>query len=237
MEDLTGKVFGRLTVLKFAKKCPKINKNFWLCKCTCGGTIMTQSNSLKSGNTKSCGCLKNIATYWTGYGEISGGYWRTVEHCAALRKILFDVKIEEVWELFLTQGRRCAISGVELDFTRDYNKKKEMQTASLDRIDCKVHYILSNVQWVHKTVNMMKNTLQDCELVDWCFKIHKFQTEPHKFCPVKKMYSSGDKVIHNNGEVYYFGYTDRDNRAVVYSDTEYTRDKAFVFSLNELNVL
>lgn len=57
-EDLTGKKFGRLTVLK------KVGSNerkqvVWLCQCDCGSPpIEVTSASLKSGNTKSCGCIK-----------------------------------------------------------------------------------------------------------------------------------------------------------------------------------
>ena len=58
--DLTGKVFGRLTVLKREPK-PEGSKNRhsrWLCKCSCGETIVTTSDNLLSGGTKSCGCIK-----------------------------------------------------------------------------------------------------------------------------------------------------------------------------------
>lgn len=57
-EDLTGKIFGELTVLK--RTCdyisPKGQKLIqWICKCSCGKTIIVNSNRLKSGRSKSCG--------------------------------------------------------------------------------------------------------------------------------------------------------------------------------------
>lgn len=60
-EDLTGKRFGRLTVIKrvddyyISPKGIKMIK--WLCKCDCGNEIVTTGNCLKRGHTKSCGCL------------------------------------------------------------------------------------------------------------------------------------------------------------------------------------
>ncbi len=51
-EDLTGKKFTRLTVIKY------IGNYKWLCKCKCGKIRKIRSDSLKSGNTKSCGCFK-----------------------------------------------------------------------------------------------------------------------------------------------------------------------------------
>lgn len=52
--DLSGKRFG--TVIKRAS----YNKNkqlVWVCGCDCGQICEKVGNSLKTGNTKSCGCL------------------------------------------------------------------------------------------------------------------------------------------------------------------------------------
>lgn len=60
-KDLTGMVFGRLTVIQQAED--KIYSNGskdsqWLCKCSCGSKpFLVSGGSLKSGNTKSCGCI------------------------------------------------------------------------------------------------------------------------------------------------------------------------------------
>lgn len=57
MENIIGQKFGRLTVVE--QKGSDKNRNMvWLCKCDCGNFIETTTNKLRSGNTKSCGCLK-----------------------------------------------------------------------------------------------------------------------------------------------------------------------------------
>lgn len=58
LKDLTGTIFGRLTVLKFSHKDDK-NKLYWECKCNCGNPNLKIVNGayLRAGNTKSCGCL------------------------------------------------------------------------------------------------------------------------------------------------------------------------------------
>ena len=54
-DDLTGKRFGKLTVIKRVHN--EKNKHArWLCKCDCGNEVVVQSQSLKK-STKSCGCL------------------------------------------------------------------------------------------------------------------------------------------------------------------------------------
>lgn len=55
LEDLTGKNFGRLTVIN---RCENISGRVaWNCICECGNEAKVISKSLKNGNTKSCGCL------------------------------------------------------------------------------------------------------------------------------------------------------------------------------------
>lgn len=62
--DLTGLVFGRLTVVCEADKRNKAGSVHWKCVCSCEGKIIeVASRSLRVGTTKSCGCLQreNIA--------------------------------------------------------------------------------------------------------------------------------------------------------------------------------
>lgn len=54
--DLTGKRFGRLTVLSFEDVTNGKNAK-WRCLCDCGNYTLAQGSHLKAGNTRSCGCL------------------------------------------------------------------------------------------------------------------------------------------------------------------------------------
>ena len=56
--DLTGQKFGRLTVLSRSTK-NKFRKAYWECICSCPNKTLKiiSADNLKSGNTKSCGCL------------------------------------------------------------------------------------------------------------------------------------------------------------------------------------
>lgn len=58
--DLTGKRFGRLVVLRRGENERFSNGGIavrWLCQCDCGNLVLTRAQALKSGKTKSCGCL------------------------------------------------------------------------------------------------------------------------------------------------------------------------------------
>lgn len=54
--DLTGETFHRLTVVSRAEK--RGRRSLWLCRCECGKEITTDSDKLRSGHTKSCGCFQ-----------------------------------------------------------------------------------------------------------------------------------------------------------------------------------
>ena len=55
--DLTGKRFGRLEVLGISGRTGS-GKIKWMCRCECGKVVEVQGAALKSGHTKSCGCLQ-----------------------------------------------------------------------------------------------------------------------------------------------------------------------------------
>lgn len=54
--ELSGAVFGRLTVTDSSSvdRCGKVQ---WVCRCSCGNIVSVVGSKLKSGYTKSCGCL------------------------------------------------------------------------------------------------------------------------------------------------------------------------------------
>ncbi len=56
--DLTGLRFGRLVVFEYSESIGG-GQVKWLCKCDCGKFKTVQRSNLKSGSSKSCGCLAN----------------------------------------------------------------------------------------------------------------------------------------------------------------------------------
>jgi hypothetical protein len=168
--DLTGKRFGRLTVLY---KDGKIGvEHAWLCLCDCGNTIRSQGVSLRSGNIMSCKCTRRSSgkthKRWKGYEEISSKFWSDIKCAASKRDIDFNLTIEEGWDLFLKQERKCSFTGRILTFPPN---SIERGTASLDRKDCNFGYYLENVQWVHKDINRIKWTLNNKEFISICQEI------------------------------------------------------------------
>lgn len=55
--DLTGQRFGRLMVIQRAENT-NAGKTRWRCKCDCGNVCIKATSQLRSGKTRSCGCLR-----------------------------------------------------------------------------------------------------------------------------------------------------------------------------------
>ena len=62
IKDLTGQTFGKLTALYYLKERDKNRYIVWHCRCDCGNEVDISSNSLLTGNTKSCGCYQREQT-------------------------------------------------------------------------------------------------------------------------------------------------------------------------------
>lgn len=167
--DMTGKIYGCLTVLEFAYKRKKVG--YWKCQCACGKICYCHGPDLRHNKTKTCGCRisLNKRTNWQGYEDIGKRHWQVIINNANQRNIEFSLTIEEGWELYQKQNKRCALSGVEIYFG---SKALNIEhTASLDRIDSSKTYTKDNVQWIHKDLNMMKWTNSQEKFIDWCRKV------------------------------------------------------------------
>lgn len=59
--DLTGKIFGRLTILEDSGKRDTSGGVIWKCECTCGNITYVSGSNLtrKQEPTVSCGCAKS----------------------------------------------------------------------------------------------------------------------------------------------------------------------------------
>lgn len=56
---MIGEKFGRLTVLEELSERTKSKQRIYLCECECGNYSKVARHDLRSGNTKSCGCIVN----------------------------------------------------------------------------------------------------------------------------------------------------------------------------------
>lgn len=147
--DLVGQRFGRLTVAERTKE----RKNTFVvyrCICDCGNEKVSNTGALRSGATKSCGCLENEnrksinanfhkkTTKHSGWGTPTYSTWRAMKsRCADPSNKDYGgkgIKVCAEWE-----------SSFEA-FLSDMGHRPP--GASIDRIDGSLGYEKSNCRWV-----------------------------------------------------------------------------------------
>ena len=138
-----------------------------LCKCDCGKSKLVSCYTLFKRTATQCSecgnsMKKDKNPSWKGYGNISGRIISKLRRDANKRSIIFDVSIEQLDSLYIKQKAICALSGQQLSMSHTN------LTASLDRIDSKIGYIMSNIQWVHKDINMMKKHYNEKYFIEMC---------------------------------------------------------------------
>lgn len=165
--DLTNQTFGKWTVLRKLGQIGPTKDVLWECRCQCGLTKPVKRFFLTKGYSKQCKrCAKLPRQYKE---ELSECVWNAVVRNAIRREIQLEILRTEALEIFIAQDRRCALSGVEIQLPKTGTDFIQgVWTASLDRINSQLGYVVGNVQWVHKDINMMKGSLTQDRFISLC---------------------------------------------------------------------
>lgn len=184
-----GKLKIISNIIEDIKTCNKRKRYKYNCICDCNKTVIKYHADLLSAirlkKEMNCGCYKNRKTgpnhkSYTGYNDINGGYWSRLIYSAKKRKIEFSIDKKYVWDLFLKQEKKCAISGINIYLCNSETKRisnLNLQTASLDRIDSSKGYIEGNVWWVDKDINKLKLDHPLEKFLDICGQIYLHNKE------------------------------------------------------------
>lgn len=169
--DVTGKKFGQLLVLE-KLNCRKLRSQLWRCECLqCGNKdFRCNITYLKkrietNGSCNLCYGTGEFAANWTGYKEISGKYFTNVVKKAKERNLEFELSIEDLWNIYLYQDKKCNLTSEELYFSSN----KIIGNASLDRKDPLKPYSFDNIQYVTCKVNRIKWIFNNEQFMNLCY--------------------------------------------------------------------
>jgi hypothetical protein len=149
--DLTGRTFGRLTVLSVGEH--QDNRPACFCRCECGKHVVVQRKKLVAGHTQSCGCLQRQRQKENSQKMITSktthGLSRTKEWRAWMGiKIRTKYVNPRNHERYLGRGIRMAPEWQD-DFEAflAHIGPAPSDSHSVDRIDNDGHYEPGNVKW------------------------------------------------------------------------------------------
>ena len=153
--DLTGKRFGRLTVLSRAENS-KDDKAKWLCRCDCGNTCIVYGISLRRGHTHSCGCLrgdrnKERSTHGMSKTRLYG-VWNNMKRrcCDPTTKSFKD---------YGGKGIKVCDEWLEPEPFFDWAKASGYaEGLTIERIDVNGNYEPSNCKWITKAEQAWNKT-------------------------------------------------------------------------------
>ena len=181
-DSVIGKRYGELEILEYSHTDG--SSSFYKCLChKCGNECTKRRANILNPKNISCGCHRQSErskfgsshANWEGYGGIGKGYISRLRSSANRRglEIAEDLTPEYLWNLYLQQNEKCAISGIQLSPSVKFGTRGS-GNASLDRIDNTKGYIRGNVQWVDKTINAMRLTLSVEDFISTCKKVVEY---------------------------------------------------------------
>lgn len=157
MDNLAGKKFGRLQVVKRAGVTKWGNVN-WLCKCDCGNEHIAAADKLKKGKVKSCGCYKKEMSIrqLEKHGITTGGKPRTLVIWNGIKARCLNPNSIS-YKSYGARGIRICDEWLQFENFHNWAIENGYQESlTIDRINNDGNYEPSNCQWVNPEVNKRK---------------------------------------------------------------------------------
>lgn len=150
--DLTGQTFGRLTAIERIKPSND-RKYWWKCLCQCGKEVSIRTVSLRSGDTKSCGCYQSECSSKTHkkapYYWIFTEFQRVNKYKNRLTTISFEDFVE------FTKINNCHYCAAPITWI-PHSSNNESKAYNLDRMDNSKGYSKDNCVVCCYRCNMVK---------------------------------------------------------------------------------
>jgi hypothetical protein len=147
--------YGRLTIIKVIEPIiePSGNKRkMVLCECECGNFKNIRLSDLRSGKTKSCGCLQKEIVTKHDDGKKERKHHYLYQTWAGMMKRCYNIN-SKPYRLYGMRGIKVYEPFHQYLNFKEWilnNLGERPETFSLDRIDCNGNYEPNNIRWADK---------------------------------------------------------------------------------------
>lgn len=152
--DIVGQKFGKLTAIKYVGK-DKWSAALWKCVCECGEKTTARGTSLRTGRTKSCGCLHQ--PHGLRYHPLYGVWLNMVQRCT--NKDHTDY-VDYGGRGITVCDRWMVLENFIADMGSSFKKG-----LTLDRIDNDKGYWPDNCRWA--TMKEQSNNHRNNKYIEW----------------------------------------------------------------------
>lgn len=126
---------------------------------------------------RACKQLRHQKIASSSYEQYLKSLYKANKHARSKRQnMVYEIKVQDLIDIWQKQQGRCAISGVFLTHHKDGSGSKDFN-ASIDRISNHQGYVRLNVQLVALRVNYIKHTLEEDMFYWWVKTIHDFSCD------------------------------------------------------------
>lgn len=162
--DETGNRYGRLLVLERFEDSKCKRRVEWVCQCDCGEFTTVTGNHLRTGNTKSCGCLRKenlgefnkLRTLPRGVAAFNAMIGR-MKLAAEKRDHKWQLTNEQVRHLTKQRCYYCGVKPLQTSHAEAYNG--DYVHNGIDRVDNERGYTIDNVVSCCGKCNLMKRAM------------------------------------------------------------------------------
>ena len=171
--DETGNKYGRLTV-KNRDGTDKHRSAVWSCVCDCGNEVSVRGDRLRSGRSRSCGCLHREITseiHKLPAGEASfNRLYRDYRASAKRKGMEFTLKKKQFHALSSLNCYYCDIYPSQVKRYEGCNG--EYIYNGIDRLDNEVGYTTENSVACCEKCNMAKRTMTQEVFYGWVYNTY-----------------------------------------------------------------
>lgn len=176
-KDITGKIFGRLTV---CSKDLTSDKSRWECLCSCGNITIVSLGNLGRA-TNSCGCLRKEVTKNRAIKPLKetiiNQIWIWYKRNARYRKIEWMLNKEQFSELIFKPCYYCGNKGTltKTSWSIRTLEDRSLKTNGIDRLDNLIGYYYENCVTSCSSCNYAKGSQTISEFFDWIKRLITYQ--------------------------------------------------------------